>query len=467
MENRYRYLIKNAGILTIGNFSSKVLIFLLVPLYTSVLSTEEYGFFDLISATVTLMLPILSLNISDGVMRFAMDKRISKSEVVTIGMKYTGISILLFGVFVFINEYFSIWTELSEYKYYVFLYYIFYVINQFMMQTAKGLEYVKDMAAAGVLGTAVTVFCNILFLLVFPLKLRGFYLAYILGQAVPMCFLAVRLKVHQYIQLRINRELQKEILIYSAPLIMNSLGWWANNASDRYVVTWMCGIAVNGLYSVAYKIPSILNTIQSIFTQAWQISAIKEADKEDSKIFFSRIFVSVNMAVCIVCTLIIIFTRPLACILYAKDFYQAWYYVPFLLVSIVMNGASGIIGPILAANKNSKAMGMSALYGSVLNIILNVVLVYMMGAQGAAIATAVSSGVIYVLRKRAVGDIIVSKEYRKVLFSWFLLVMQATIMIYVQQEIWQLLIIAMIVFIYRYEIKAIVVKGIQIKNRHQ
>ena len=55
------------------------------------------------------------------------------------------------------------------------------------------------------------------------------------------------------------------MLKYSCPLIANTVAWWITNASDRYVVMWLCGTAANGIYSVAYKIPSILNILQSFY----------------------------------------------------------------------------------------------------------------------------------------------------------------------------------------------------------
>ena len=76
------------------------------------------------------------------------------------------------------------------------------------------------------------------------------------------------------------------MIAYSAPLVLNAIGWWVNSASDRYVVTWLCGLAVNGIYSVGYKIPSIINVFQTIFNQAWFLSAVKEFDPQDKDGFF-------------------------------------------------------------------------------------------------------------------------------------------------------------------------------------
>lgn len=114
---------------------------------------------------------------------------------------------------------------------------------------------------------------------------------------------------------------------------------------------------------------------------------------------------------CIVCSFLIFMTRPLAYILYANDFYEAWKYVPFLLVSSVLNCASGLLGPILSAKKNSKAMMWSAIVGAVANIIMNIVFVNLTGIQGATFATLVSSYIIYIIRKYAVGEDIYINNY--------------------------------------------------------
>ena len=88
MNNQYKYLMKNTGILTLSNFSSKILVFLLVPLYTSTLATSEYGIYDLVLSTIQLLFPLLTLNIADGVMRFSMEKSHEKNEIISIATIY-------------------------------------------------------------------------------------------------------------------------------------------------------------------------------------------------------------------------------------------------------------------------------------------------------------------------------------------------------------------------------------------
>lgn len=446
MNQKYKYLLKNTGILTISNFASKIMVFLLVPLYTSVLSTEEYGVFDLIVSTVNLLYPILTINIADGVMRFMMDKAYEKKQVAQIGVRYVTFSALIVGLLLIPCYSFQIVKSVHGIELLIFLYYLSYVLNQFFIQCAKGLEKTTAMAISGFLSTIMMLGGNILFLLVFHWGVKGFFLANVLAQAIPALYLFIQMKFVSLLKgTKFDSGLHKEMLKYCMPLIFSTVGWWINSASDRYVVAFMCGVGASGILSVSYKIPAIINTVFGMFGQAWQISAIREYGEKDSKKFYADSFVFINLMMCIGCGLLILLSKPLARILYAKDFYAAWQYAPFLLVSSVFNTASGLIGPMLSAIKNSKAMAKSAIYGAAVNVILNFALIYFIGVQGASIATAASAFVIYYIRKRAVGENLSIEKYDRILLMWILLCAQAVLEIYTPLWFVEIAILLMIV----------------------
>ena len=77
-KNRYKKLGKNTALMVVGNFASKILTFILLPLYTYCLTTSEYGISDLITTTINLCLPFLTLTISESVLRFTLDKNSDK-----------------------------------------------------------------------------------------------------------------------------------------------------------------------------------------------------------------------------------------------------------------------------------------------------------------------------------------------------------------------------------------------------
>lgn len=438
MKNRFSYLLKNTGLLLVSNFASKFLVFFLVPLYTSYLTTAEYGIYDLYYTTIQFLVPIFCLNIIDSVMRFSLNENIqSQSKVFTISIKYfliseTIISIVCGGVL--------IRGSISLYTTYAFGFYVLftsYILNSFITQFARGIDDIKGISIAGVLGTIVMLLTNVLFLMIFKLGLDGYFIAMSLSLLLPAIYLFLRNKMWNYYTNEIAvwkmSDLERSMLGYCLPLIFVSLSWYINNFSDRYVVTLMEGLEANGIYSVSYKIPAILNAVQVVFIQAWQLSAIKEFDSKEGNEFISKTYNICSSGMVLLCSLLIIFTKPIAHLLFSKDFYAAWQYVPVLLIYIVFNSLSGTIGGVFSAAKKSKALASSAIVGGIANVILNFLLVYMFGVIGAAVATVISSVIIWGMRiKESRKIMILDISLQRQCLQYALLLLQAISYIYVE-----------------------------------
>lgn len=452
--HKYIELIKNTGILAISQFSSKILIFLLVPLYTSVLTTAEYGVYDLVQSTIQVLIPLLTLNIIDAVMRFLMDKKIDQSIVITLGIKYLLVSSCLSITAMMLIRAVGLFLAIEEMTGLIIVLFIVTMLQQFLVQAAKGLEYVKQMGVAGVLGTVASIAASIVCLLVFDLKLKGFFIANIIGQAIPSVYLIMRMKLWKYFRKcenkRQRKSIHKEMLLYAVPLLANTLGWLINTYLNKYVVAVMLGESSNGLLGVAYKIPTILVTLQSIFNQAWQISAVKEYEDKDNKCtdFYCDIFMMMNLFMSLSCSGLIILIKVLAKILFANDFFVAWEFVPFLLVSGVINAVAGVIGAILGAKKETRTMAVAGLVGIAVNIVMSILLIKKLGIHGATIATVLSSFSIYIIRQVAVRNIFGTKIVLQALVSWVLLMVQSVVAIRFQ-SLWgymfQMLILALLV----------------------
>ena len=96
MDKKYKKLFSNTIIFSIGTFSSKILVFLLVPFYVQFLSDAEYGTVDLITQTANLLIPVVSMGIASAVLRFGLDKASDKKAVFS-----TGVAAILIGFAVF------------------------------------------------------------------------------------------------------------------------------------------------------------------------------------------------------------------------------------------------------------------------------------------------------------------------------------------------------------------------------
>lgn len=398
-----KYLAKNTGLLFIGQFGTKLLSFFLVPLYTYVLTTTEYGTFDLTTTTVSLLVPVFTLNICDSALRFPLDSNIDRTEIFSICL-YHFFSCIIGGIILISINYLGGFIQIvNDYPILFLTMFASTAINGIMNCFARGIDYVKDVAISGVICSVVIIFCNLLFLLPLHMGLYGFFLANILGIISQSVYLFIAIKGWRFIKWKhLNPRLHREMLDFSKPMILNNISWWVNSVSNRYIITWLNGIAANGIYSVSYKIPSIFMMFQNIFNQAWTLSAVQEFDKEDKNGFFSKLYSSYNVSMTILCSGLIILSRTIANLLYSNDFYSAWRYAPFLLISAVFGALSGYLGGIYTATKDTKAFAKTSIVGAVVNLVLTLLLVWQIAILGAAIASFISYGIVWAMRIWAV-----------------------------------------------------------------
>lgn len=438
------------GFLTLSSLGIKLISFFLVPLYTSILTTAEYGTYDIFNTTISLLIPFFTLNIKESTIRFALSNEYSKKDVFAISIKYSVLSIIYFGIILFVNHFLLISVPMDDYKWLILIMYISQVLQGVITNFVRGLDNLKSIAISTVICSLSVVTLNIVLLLPLNMGLTGYFVANIIGPLVQVAYLLVVCKAWRYLKAEcVNNALDREMVRYSTPMIANSTAWWVNSVSDRYIIIWICGVAENGIYSVASKIPTIVDMFQGIFSQAWTLSAVKEFDSEDKNGFFSKMYGMYNMCMTIASSGVILISRILARFLYAKNFYAAWRYVPFLIIAVLFGALAGYCGAIFSAVKDSKAFAYSTLIGAVVNVLLNLVLVRYCGALGAAIATTISYALIYWLRLKK------TRKYINLKVSLFrdwcgyiILLIQTVIFLLFEQESWRLYFIQSILFIF-------------------
>ncbi len=387
-SGKYKELSVNAALFAISSFGSKIISFLLLPLYTSVLSTADYGTVDLMTSTVSLLLPILTVNVQDAVLRFALGREAAPDRVLAVGLHTVaaGACVLL------LAEAALLASELSPvddiYLAFLFAMFVLTSLGNVLTMYVKAQDQVRSLVVSGIGSTLVTCTLAIVLLVVVQAGVLGYMAATAAGSLFTVVVLAFAGGVSpRAIGGRLPAGLAKAMLAYSAPLIANGLAWWVNDVSDRYVVTLICGAAANGVYAVAFKIPTILSTLQSIFYNAWSISAIKEFNPEDSDGFLGRMYALYSCAMALCCSGIMLLDIPLAHLLYANEFFEAWRYVPFLLVGVFLNGLALFEGCIFGAAKRTKDVSTTTIAGAAVSIASCIALTLALGPIGAAIAT--------------------------------------------------------------------------------
>lgn len=394
-NSRNSYLVKNTAIFTLGNLATKLIAFFLVPLYTNVLSTSEYGTVDLVATICTIAIPIITLNIMEAVMRFNLDKGVERNKITKIG-----IIILLGGMVVglIIIPMCSLWDRISNYSVLIYFYMIFSASSQVFLCDLRGKELLVSYSVGNILNTLLIAVFNIAFLLVFKLGITGYLLAYILASAVVTVYALVAGKGYKAIGTAVDNQKMKEMLKYSIVLIPNSFMWWIMNSSDHVMVTGMIGVAANGIYAISYKLPTLITTISGIFNQAWSYSAIREDDAEDSEKYTNNVFFSLRGVLFVVGICMLMVIKPFLKLYVAPEYFEAWKYTPFLIVGCVFLTMASFMSTSYTVHKDSKGFLLSGTIGAVLNVVLNFILIPVIGVYGAALATCISYISVFVFR---------------------------------------------------------------------
>lgn len=286
---RSRKFIKDIFIYAIGNLGSKLITFLLVPLYTYFIAPDDFGYYDIALNISFLGIGVLSFQLRDGVFRFLLDNeddRIRK-DIISFTCRFLLRSTLVaFAIGLVCLFFFEIrflpWIVALTI---VFMFYEIYI------QVIRGLGKNVYFVYIGILTSFLTILFSCLFIIALDCGVLGIFYANILSRVLSMGIIECKLKIlkkyfrYDFSDPQINREMIK----YSLPLLPNALCWWLLGSSNRLFIDHYLGLESNGIYAVAMKFASILETFSLIIYQAWQETAIKQYGSQDKNSFFSSV----------------------------------------------------------------------------------------------------------------------------------------------------------------------------------
>ena len=371
-----------------------------MPYVTRMMVTGEYGTADLIQQTANVLIPIVFLQINSAALRFALDKDGDKAEVFTVGIRTTLRGFVVFLLFIYpmslvtINDF-----KLGDYLIHIYVFVFVSGFRQLCQQFVRGCGHVKTFAIDGILATATTLVFNLLFLGPFHWGVTGYIFAIIASDLCSILFLTVSCKLWKFVKLKgVRKSTTFDMLKYSIPMMPSIILWWVINVSDRYMVTYFINSGANGLYTAASKIPNFVIMFSSIFIDAWQLSAVDEYDNEGTQDFFTNVFRVYSGGIFAVSSVLIIFCQLFTKILVAPSYYESWQYVPILIIGTSISCHVNFLASVYMAEKKNIMAMVTAFAGAATNVILNLILIPRFGANGAAIATAVSFIVAFVAR---------------------------------------------------------------------
>lgn len=387
--NKIEKFVKTSGIYFFGNVFNKLISFLLLPLYTNRISPDSYGTYGLVQSLINLIIPIVFIQIWDGVFRYSFDYTSDEDKYDVIS---NGFIIILLGIIIYSIS-FGVFSYIVniEYKILIFLYSIGIGIQYYYGVIARSLQKNSLYVISGSINSFLTIIFNLIFILAFNMGIDSLYASSVIGILVQVLIIEYRLRpISKFNINKINFNLIKKMTSFSTPLSISTITQWLLTGLTQVAISLYIGTYANGLYTVANKFSSILILFSGVFQFAWNETAYDLANDENKKKYYSKglnEFLRVTLFGSSIFILIIKLIFPN---FIDSQYSDALELVPIVLLGTTANSYSGFLGTIFLANKNSKNLTAATIISSIANIIGLIILIPLWGLYGAVLSLCIA-----------------------------------------------------------------------------
>jgi len=396
--SRASELTKNTLLLGLSKIATQVVSFSLIPIYTFFLAPNDLGLIDLIATYIALIVPFLTIQLEFATFRFAIEKRNNQeklSELIS-----TILAIILPVIIISMVIFFAISLFITTpYAPLIVLNIFTSIIASVFLQFSRGIGRTKTFAIANIVAGITTALLSIAFIAILRWSASSILLATALSNVIVVIYLFFAMNLRKQIKpKRINFKIGRELLTYSLPLLPNNISWWVLNISDRTIISLVIGAAANGIYAIASKLAFIPGVIFGIFNMSWTETASLHIDKPDRDEYFSKIC---NNAIKIYSCITALFIATLPILfpyLVGREYLESYKYIPILALGSLAQGLVGLYSAIYIAKKKTKQIANTSLLAAIINIVVNLSLIYFIGVYAAAISTLVAFLALFIYR---------------------------------------------------------------------
>lgn len=399
-HSRGKEFLNTFSIYAVGTVGAKLIAFALMPLYTFYLAKEDMGYFDISITLIMLLVPFATFDLRDGAFRFLIDKTCPHppKEVISYIVKTLARNSVIIVILSAIG-----YVYLSHLSFYPILVatLIAYSCYEVIIQVVRGMGHTKLFVTIGIINTALILLLSILFLVVLKWGVLSIFLANLISRIISLLIIEWRLKliplfIHNHKEC--SKDVGKELLKYTIPLLPNVLAWWAIESSSKIFIVQYLGLGENGIFAVAIKFSNILQIAASIFYQTWQETAIKEMNSNDHNRFFSKIFN--NYFFLLSCTVLLatLALRLIYPYIVAESYQESYIYIYPLFIAVQLHAISSFLDLAYQCSRKTYRGLPSIISTAILSIVLYYFTVTRWGLMGVSISLILSYGYLMIYR---------------------------------------------------------------------
>lgn len=395
--SRNKEMLKNTFIYAIGSFGSKILTFLILPLYAHYFTTNSYGQYDTVNSLISLLMPLITLMLDNACYVFIINpyENTKPETVMSYVIKVISMNVLITsGLFVIMYKYLDI-----QYKLLCYLWLISGVYLSVWYSCCRGLKKSFDYAVAGIINTIISLSINLLGIVVLKADYYILIGANILANVGSILYIEFRVHIIEKIKnIKYDKAFKKAILQFSLPVIPNQVSWWILNLSDRLMIMFFCGSAQNGLYAMAGKVPGILTILGGLFTMAWSDNILSCESLSSIEDYVNKTFNRfVKLGACLTFFLITI-NKFIYFYYIGGNFSSAYQYASLLYIGVLFSVMASMLGPFYGYYKKSFNVALSGIIAAILNFIVNLLFMPYWGTVIACFSTVLGYFIMFLLR---------------------------------------------------------------------
>lgn len=400
MMSNHKTLINHTILYAIANFGSASLNFIILPFYTRYFHPEQFGLWDLALTTITLLTPFVTLELMSAIYRWLIeeDKFEKQKTIISTGLaqilkQLVIVNFVAVIVFVIIS---------FPYQWLALCFLNVNVLSIFLLQCSRALKRNVLFATLSLLQTIIVIGTNLFLLLVFKLGIESFFYTNILAGITIIVIAWIGLGFNKFIKFKnaVSHTLLKKFLAYSIPIIPAAASWWIMTMSDRWIIAIFLGAYENGIYAIALKIPAVLLMINTVFSLAWKDSAILTFSNDEKNEFYTLIFKKYFRLLSIAVIVLILLAKPAISYFIGDAYFEAWKYTGILLIAALFHSLALFWSAGFHGAKQTKAILRSSIWGAVVNLLVNLILVKFIELYAIAISSFIAFFVTWIIRVR-------------------------------------------------------------------
>ncbi|QWI53132.1 lipopolysaccharide biosynthesis protein [Bacillus mycoides] len=389
--NYLKQFIRTSGVFFIGNTLTKLIGIFLLPLYTSKINPESFGYYDLTISLINLVIPILFFQVWDGIFRFTFDHEKITDKYAVIS---NGITIQIFGAFLYSITFFVVINAIDysiQYKYLIFIQGVLFAFQYYYNFVARSFSKNTLLVATGLLNSIISILINIILIVIYDMGIEALYISYIAGTLIQIMIIEVKVKIISNFKVStVSLPLIKKLMLFSLPLCLTTVSYWLLSGLIRLVISNKLGMYENGLYGITNRLSSVMVLVVNSFQLAWYEMSYSMGKEENKKSYYGKSLNYILKVILYIGSISLIIIKLIFPYMIAEQYHEALTIIPITFIGVLINSYASFASTLFLAEKESSKLLMPTLISAVVNVLGLVLLTDIFGLMGATISLTIA-----------------------------------------------------------------------------